>query len=241
MPQYFVRPLDLADGRCAVRGEDFHHLVHVRRVAIGDPIELRLPDGAGVSARILSIGDDALVAEIIDKKTPCVVTLKLTLYSALLKGKKFDLVVQKAAELGVSRIVPVVTERTVPDIEEKESRRLERWNRIATEAAKQCMRADVPPVGRVLAFDGALGEGVGARIIAHPGGGMSARDIRRMEGVAADAALFVGPEGGFSRREIEAAAARGWRVMGFGRTQLRAETAAIVLPAILIYEWSLTE
>ncbi len=242
MPQYFVRPGDLADGRATVRGEDFHHLVHVRRVAAGGSIELRLPDGAGVSARVVSIGEDALIAEIIDKKAPCVVSLKLTLYAALLKGKKFDLVVQKAAELGVARVVPVATERTVPDIEEKESKRLERWNRIAAEAAKQCMRADVPAVGRVLAFAEALGEGAGARIIAHPAAdGASARDIRRECGEAVEAALLVGPEGGFSDRELAAAALGGWRAMNFGRTQLRAETAAIVLPAILIYEWSLSE
>jgi len=241
MPQYFVGPGDLDGGRCTVRGEDFHHLVRVRRIVRGDVIELRLPGGSGVSARVASIGEEALVAEIIDKKAPCVVSLKLMLYASLLKGKKFDLVVQKAAELGVSGIVPVLTERTIPDIGEKESRRLERWNRIAAEAAKQCMRPEVPGVGRVLTFEEAIGEGAGARIIAHPGGGMSARDIRRMEDVSTEAALFVGPEGGFSGREIDAAAARGWRVMSFGSTQLRAETAAIVLPAILIYEWSLTE
>ncbi len=241
MPQYFVSPPDLADGRCTVRGEDFHHLVRVRRAVEGDEIELRLQDGTLLSGRIASIGKDALIAEIIDKKAPFAVSLKLTLYAALLKGKKFDLVVQKAAELGLARVVPVATERTVPEVGEKESRRLERWNRIAAEAAKQCMRADLPEVGRVLAFGEALGEGHGARIIAHPGGGMSVRGIRREAGAVNEAALLVGPEGGFSEREIEAAAADGWRTMSFGSTQLRAETAAIVLPAILIYEWSLTE
>lgn len=240
MPQYFVRQEDVHGDRCAVRGEDFHHLTRVRRTAPGDEIELRLPDGSAVAARVLSVGEDALVAEIIDKKAPSVVSLSVTLYASLLKGKKFDLVVQKAAELGLARVVPVVTERTVPDVGEKEARRLERWNRIAAEAAKQCMRPDVPGVGRVLDFAEALDEGPGARIIAHPDGGTSARDIRA-SAAGSEVSLMVGPEGGFSGREIHSAGAKGWRVMSFGSTQLRAETAAIVLPAILIYEWSLTE
>ncbi len=240
MPQYFVHPEDMHGDRCTVRGEDFHHLTRVRRTARGDTIELRLFDGSAVAARVLSVGEDALVAEIIDKKAPSVVSLSVTLYASLLKGKKFDLVVQKAAELGCARVVPVVTERTVPDVGEKEARRLERWNRIAAEAAKQCMRPDVPGVGRVLDFAGALAEAPGARIIAHPDGGTSARHIRA-SGAGRELSLLVGPEGGFSEHEIHAARAKGWQVMSFGSTQLRAETAAIVLPAILIYEWSLTE
>ena len=240
MPQYFVRPEDVYGDRCAVRGEDFRHLTRVRRSARGDEIELRLPDGSAVAARVLSVGHDALVAEIIDKKAPSVVSLSVTLYASLLKGKKFDLVVQKAAELGVARVVPVVTERTVPDVGEKEARRLERWNRIAEEAAKQCMRPDVPRVGRVLGFSEALGEGPGARIIAHPDGGISVRDIRA-SAAGREISLLVGPEGGFSEHEIHSAGAKGCQVMSFVSTQLRAETASIVLPAILIYEWSLTE
>jgi len=240
MPQYFVLPEDSDGALCRVRGEDFHHLARVRRAAPGDEVELRLPDGSAVAARVLSIGAEALTAEIIDKKSPSVVPLNLTLYASLLKGKLFDLVVRKAVELGVMRVVPMITERTVVDVDGKEDRRRERWSRIAAEAAKQCMRPDVPGVHGVLGFGEALDEGAGVRIIAHPDCGDSAREIRASE-AGCEAALMVGPEGGFSGRELSAAKEKGWRVMSFGSTQLRAETAALVLPAILIYEWSLTE
>lgn len=240
MPQFFIASRDMRDGRCIVAGDDFHHLVRVRRVCEGDEIKLRCEDGKLMTGKVVAIGDDSLTAEIIDKKSPGAVSLNLTLCLALLKGKKFDFAIQKAVEVGVSGIIPVMTERTIPDIENKEQRRLERWNRIAEEAAKQCMMPGIPAVEAPRPFyELVAGISGGIKMIAHPDGSVRNLDGCLREGDGNSRLyLLVGPEGGFSDAEVASARSGGWIDFGFGFTQLRAETAAIVLPAIMMYEWS---
>ncbi len=239
MPRFFLKASNISGSRCVIDGNDFIHLSRVRRVKPGEEIDLRAPDGAALAAKILEIGDHSLTLEIIDKKAEESISLNLTLCAALLKGKKFDMVVQKAAETGVARIIPVASERTIPDIEDKEPRKLERWNRIASEAAKQCLRGSIPAVEHVRSFSGLIKEDLpGLKLLAHPG-----RESRGLKGFlketvkTADMALLVGPEGGFSPGEIGLARGGGWIDVNFGLPQLRAETASMVLPAILMYEW----
>jgi 16S rRNA (uracil1498-N3)-methyltransferase len=240
MPQFFVPPGGISGGRCVLRGDDFNHLVRVRRIKAGDTLQLRDQQGTLYESRVVHVGESSLVAEIIDKKTGPSVSLDLTLCAALLKGKKFDLVIQKATEVGVSRIIPVKSERAVPDLGGREEERLRRWRRIALEASKQCLRRGVPAVEGVRDLNSLVREPFrGLKIIAHPGGkGGGLRSFLRGAGTFSEAALLVGPEGGFSPAEAEAARSCGWIDLSVGMTQLRAETAAVVLPAILMYEWS---
>jgi len=240
MPQFFIREGNEREGRCIIDGNDRDHLARVRRAREGDILGVRLPDGTPARARIVEVGERSIIAEIIDKKASEIIPLNLTLCAAILKGKRFETALQKAVEIGVSRIIPVISERTVPEIERKESDRLERWNRIAREAAKQCMRGDVPPVERAARIGDVLGRGFpDLRIIAHTErSGRAPRDFLCDAASFNDIAVLVGPEGGFSPREIERARENGWSELNFGFTQMRAETAAVVVPAILLYEWS---
>ncbi|TAL38066.1 MAG: 16S rRNA (uracil(1498)-N(3))-methyltransferase [Spirochaetes bacterium] len=240
MPQFFITPDSITDGRCTIRGTDFRHLVRVRRVREGDIIPLRMTAGGELSARIVVIAGDSLIAEIIDKKEPPPVLLKVTLCAALLKGKKFDTVIQKAVEIGVARIVPFESARTIPDLGEKREERRGRWQRIADEASKQCLGSSLVPVDAVQSFDEAILRCPGcARILAHPDrGAVGIREYRTAHPDASDAAILVGPEGGFTPEEIARAESNGWGTVNFGFTQMRAETAAMVLPALVIYEWS---
>ncbi len=240
MPQFFVTSLPDGQGRLVIQGTDFHHLARVRRARAGEVLSLRTADGALLAARIASIGPDHLVAEIIDKKEARPIPLNLTLCAALLKGKKFDTVIRKAVEIGVARIIPVESERTVPEVGTRADERRARWQRIADEAAKQCLRHGLVGVERLHSFDEALGCcGDGVRMIAHPDErAPGIREFRGEHGDATHAAVLVGPEGGFSAGEIDRARAAGWSMVSFGFTQMRAETAAMVLPALLIYEWS---
>lgn len=177
--------------------------------------------------------------------------LDLTLAVALLKGEKFDLVVQKATELGVWRIVPVVTARA--DVRLREGReaspdRVARWRRIALEAAKQSGRARLPEILAPVAFASLVEEGAGAGVAS----AASAVAVQRLffterggRGLA-DAACewrermrpakliaLVGPEGGWDDAEIARASAAGWLAITFGGRVLRAETAAIVVAGLL--------
>ncbi|HNX60058.1 MAG TPA: RsmE family RNA methyltransferase, partial [Spirochaetota bacterium] len=145
---------------------------------------------------------------------------------------------QKAVEVGVSSIIPLVTERTIVELKGKDNEKRERWRKIAEEASKQSMRDSLPVVEHPMTFDDFLKAhaDVPVRIITAPG----ERDYTLRSALEQQkgnrAALLVGPEGGFSADEILRAEAAGFICVVVGSTQMRAETAGIVLPALLRYE-----
>jgi 16S rRNA (uracil1498-N3)-methyltransferase len=155
----------------------------------------------------------------------------LTLATAVPKGERFDWLVEKAVEVGVARLVPLITARSVVD---PRPAKLDRLRRAVVEASKQCgrnrlMRLDPPAdFAAYLAAEPAPG-----RLLAHPGGPAPA-DWAGTGSQPGPAALAIGPEGGFSEAEVEAARAAGWRVVALGPTLLRIETAAIVGAAIVL-------
>lgn len=172
--------------------------------------------------------------------------LQLTLAPAMLKGEKFDLVVQKATELGVTRIVPVETERAevrLPGSPEEPAaaKRVARWRRIAVEAAKQSGRARVPDVRVPIHLTTLLSEVAhdldGADelrlIFSERGGRGLAETIGEGGGAARRVTALVGPEGGWEDAELEQATAAGWHAVTLGGRTLRAETAAVVAATLL--------
>lgn len=169
--------------------------------------------------------------------------LDLTLSVALLKGEKFDLVVQKATELGATRIVPVVTKRADVRLREDAAdagRRVARWQRLALEAAKQSGRARVPEIlapaalSDVLPEGGQEGGGAVARVMFTERDGQNLDGWRAAMGAApSSVTALVGPEGGWEDEEIRRAQNAGWTIVTLGGRTLRAETAAIVAATLL--------
>jgi 16S rRNA (uracil1498-N3)-methyltransferase len=160
----------------------------------------------------------------------------------LLKGEKFDLVIQKATELGVSRIIPLDTARSdVRLSDEREEKRVARWRRIALEAAKQAGRAFVPEVTSPLSLNSLLtssleGEDLstvtrlmfserGGRSLAGPSNDFAESPVRII--------AVVGPEGGWTDEELKLGRDAGWEIVTLGGRTLRAETAAIAIVALL--------
>ena len=238
MPQYFIDE-KMESGRVTeINGDDFHHLVHVRRVKTGDGIYLRDNTGTLYAGWVAEISSASVKVEISSQAKYDSTLPRITLGMALLKHGNFEFVIQKSVELGISRIVPLVTSRTISDIRSKEKEKLTRWIRIAEEAAKQSMRADIPEIMPPQKFEDFISMESSVKIITHPGDeGITFREaIAKSEG---DAIIAVGPEGGFSPDEIRSAVEKGFVCVNFGETQLRAETAGIVLPAILMYELGL--
>ncbi len=237
MPNYFVKASDFNDGEIVITGNDFHHLVNVRRSSPGDELFLVDETGNRYSAVIKEIFSDSLLcsAESAERKQEGV---QLWIYVSVLKGKKFDMAVQKAVEIGAAGIVPVLSERCVPDYGAKAGMKADRWRKIALEAAKQSMRSSVPEVSDPVAFDQAVSAASQERkIIAHLNG-PDFREYACSGSRPASAAVLTGPEGGFSPEEIEKGERAGWKTVRFPFPQLRAETAAVVIPAMMIYEWS---
>ncbi len=169
--------------------------------------------------------------------------LHLTLYQAALPREKMELVLQKGTEVGVSAFVPVTSERTLAGrhVEAIEGR-LDRWRRIATEAAEQCRRGRAPEVRSPLPIDRAFDEAASAGAVLVAWESEQSRSIRAaLTDLVRSAsprrvALFIGPEGGFSASEIDRAVRRGASTVSLGRRILRAETAGPVVAALVLYE-----
>jgi 16S rRNA (uracil1498-N3)-methyltransferase len=227
------------DGKSVVlRDDEARHLRDVLRLKPG--YQIYVFDGAGreVQCEVAEIDREVVltVTREVDPAKP-ESPLKITLVLALLKSDKFDLVVQKATELGVVTIVPLITRHA--DIRLRDDadadKRVVRWQRIALEAAKQSGRALVPVVRRPIEFESFVAN-------ADPSGGFlfSERDgmplnqaINETSAGLSSVTAIVGPEGGWNDEELSVARDYGWRIVTFGGRTLRAETAAIVVTALL--------
>ena len=229
----------------AVPPDKSRHLLTVMRCKPGD--ELTVIDGRGksYSARISDIRKKTVMIDILyetiqDVESP----VPIILCQGILKGDKMDLVIQKATELGISQLIPAISERC----QVKETRKTQRWRKLAEEAAEQCGRAVVPDVHEPQPFAGILQmpaiEHAVARLFFWEGGGLPLDEAMEKAGfssgisagttdITADVTtegpvvIFIGPEGGFAFSEIEVAESRGFVRATLGKRILRAETAAI--------------
>jgi 16S rRNA (uracil1498-N3)-methyltransferase len=224
----------VAEGPRLVRDAGYHHLARVLRVRVGDEIVVFDGEGREAEARVTRIWPTEILLNVGSVRAAPAAPVAITLILALLKGDKMDLVVQKATELGVARIVPVTSAHAVVKLDAaRRTGRHERWAKIAAEAARQCGRAGVPEVTEVRDLAAALAVGAGWRVLFHE----AERDatVRRVQPRErpAEVTVAVGPEGGFAPDEVAAARASGYAVCGLGPRVLRAETAAIIAVALI--------
>jgi 16S rRNA (uracil1498-N3)-methyltransferase len=221
--------------------DEARHARGVLRLQPGD--EVYVFDGAGKEFRcaVREFVRDGAALDVFEEVEPVrpESPLDLTLALALLKGEKFDLVVQKATELGAARVVPVATRRADVRIRDGDEakRKVTRWQRIALEAAKQCGRAHLmeieEPVGFKALIDRSAEEGE-LRLMLAERNGISLTEAARSPGsVSPKVFALIGPEGGWADDEIELAREGGWQIVTLGGRTLRAETAAIAIVALL--------
>lgn len=228
-----------ADQKSAtLSAEETRHLRNVLRLKPG--AEIYVFDGVGHEFRcqvktVARDATDVMVIEQVDAAQP-ESSLALTLAVALLKGEKFDLVIQKATELGVTRIVPVIASRADVKLSgEKDSeRKTVRWQRIALEATKQCGRAALTTIERPNTFEKLI-ESSDKRCLmfAEREGNSLATALAEIRLSDANVTAVVGPEGGWNEDEIDHARNAGWQIVTLGGRILRAETAAIVIATLL--------
>jgi 16S rRNA (uracil1498-N3)-methyltransferase len=227
MVRLFVSPEKLRGSRATIDEAAHRHLIKVLRLAPGTAIQVF--DGAGtvIEARIESVGKasvDIILGERFQVPAPL---CAITLIQSLPRGERMDFIVQKTTELGVARIVPVLSEYGMV---KPPSTRRQRWQTIAEEAARQCGRADVPDIVDCLALAPAL-----AQFAGQEGACFMLWEGERMRSFRAalaagprEVVLLVGPEGGFSHAEVRAANEAGFEPVSIGPRILRAETAAMV-------------
>lgn len=215
-----------ADGVITLRGPELHHL-RVRRIATGEPLLCFDDSGVEYEGRLRRLGDDVAEIEVAGAAQPRRESpLTLTLAQAVLKSDHLDMVVEKATELGVARVILFSCERAIA---QPSPARIERLRRVAESAAKQSGRVRLLEVSGPLAFADVVAPGA---LLFHPG---AERPLEASLGPCAELTAIVGPEGGLSPGEVERAVAAGCVAVGLGPRILRAETAGIVACALLQY------
>ena len=236
--QRFFVPGPLAAGATVSLDQLAPQLAQVLRMQAGD--ELVLLDGGGLEfrARLVTLSRHGACAEVLEARAcPAEPATHLTLYQCSLKADKFEWVLQKGTELGVSRFAPVIAERSIVRPAAALRGKYARWETIVREAAEQCGRGRVPEIAPPLEWGEAVRSRSGVGLLAWEGAESAltlAHWLRGQELPPAQLSLLIGPEGGISQREAETATAQGWQLVGLGPRILRAETAAVAAAAIVI-------
>jgi 16S rRNA (uracil1498-N3)-methyltransferase len=239
MARFFVPRHDVVDGKARLQGGEFRHLQRVLRLREGDSVTLFDDTGSEHQGVIVSLSPRVATVRITASAAPArESSLALTLYQGVPKGRKMDVIVEKATELGVVAIVPFLSAFAAGSIGAAAAKH-ERWERIALAAAKQSGRTTVPKIGAPLTFAEVLIAAAGhdrALLFFEDAGATaipSADSLTR----PSTAGVLVGPEGGFSTEEVTRALNAGLLVCGLGPRVLRTETAAIVATALVQARW----
>ena len=241
MPVYFIQSQFIQNDRIVLTGDLAHHLRDVLRCRPGEIVSLVDEKQVQYRAALDQVNKKQVVAKILCKdESPGRPARSVTLVQAVLKGKKMDWVIQKATELGVTTLIPVITERTiVRPKSEREFHQTERWQAIAQEAAQQCGRVDIPSIQSTVTLDALLKnppENSFKLALWETEQRLSLKSALRNMKERTSISVLIGPEGGFSSREIEKARETGWASVSLGPRILRAETAGTAVLAILEYE-----
>ncbi len=236
--RFFVSPQNITSDTAVIGASEYHHLVDVLRHQIGDSVSLIDGKGNEYLAKITSLNRETREAAVkIEKIIQEEKTKRaLILVQGLVKSANMDFIVQKATELGVTHIFPVVTENSIIKLDEKKRQaKIIKWQRIIQEAAKQCGRTTLPVLERVWNYNEVLSSlvWVEQRYVCTL---LDVEKAAKMTGLPKSAALLIGPEGGFSEREVEAARRHGWQPFSLGKNRLRAETAAVAALSVVGYQ-----
>jgi 16S rRNA (uracil1498-N3)-methyltransferase len=231
-------------GSHALSEEESRHAAQVLRLKAGD--ECAAFDGRGTEAkiRLTAVSKNRVEFSVLSKAASPAPASRLVLAQAVAKGKAMDLVLQKATELGITSIAPVLSDRSVVQLDsERSESKHEKWEQTVIEACKQCGQNRVPelqPARTMAAFLESLGKSPGLRIIAslQPGALPLSQILRdaRAQGPVPGVTFLVGPEGDFTPAEIGQARSAGFLPVSLGRNILRTETAALYLCSVLSYE-----
>lgn len=241
MQHFFVTPEQVNDKKILIQGIDVNHIKNVLRMKIGEQLEINDGNEFKYIGHIESFEEGCVVVEIegvlmADTELPS----KIYLFQGLPKADKMELIVQKAVELGVTEVIPVSMKRCVVKLDDKKKdKKVERWQAIAASAAKQAARGIIPKVSSVMTFKEALQYAGTMDVVLLPyelaEGMESTRNLINEIKAGQSIAVFIGPEGGFEKEEIEFAKLIHAKPITLGKRILRTETAGITTLSILMY------
>ena len=244
MQRFFVEPhqIDEAAHQIHIVGTDVNHMSNVLRMKQGE--EVWISDGGKKEYRcaIEAFSADEVLLHIIYAQEPDYeLSSRIYLFQGLPKADKMELIIQKAVELGAYEIIPVETKRCVVKLDgKKAAKKVERWQQIAESAAKQSKRMLIPKVHQVLSFKEALkyAESMDIRLIPYElaKGMQETKEILAAIEQGQSIGIFIGPEGGFEEKEVEAAISEGAKPITLGKRILRTETAGLAILSVLMFQ-----
>ncbi|MBI5057801.1 MAG: 16S rRNA (uracil(1498)-N(3))-methyltransferase [Nitrospirae bacterium] len=235
MTRLFLPPEKLSGEKIIIDGEQARYLSLVLRVKPGEQVVIFDGSGHRYICRVLLVHKKEVVVEKIETEPYSAESpVHITLAQGLPKSDKMDFIVQKATELGVRKVIPLITERS----QVKHTEKIERWRKIALSASQQCGREQIPEIDVPVEFEGFVkGELKGGGIIfSEEQGERNLKKILTGYKDTKNITLLIGPEGGFTREEVSSAFEKGFIEASLGRRILRTETAPITAISIIQYE-----
>lgn len=242
MNRFFIKKENIKDKIAIIEGEDVSHIANVLRKKKNDRIVLCNGEGSDYIVLIESIENKIISTKILyEEKSIGETYIDITVYQGLPKSSKMELIIQKSTELGANRIVPMISDRSIVRFNsaKDEAKKIERWQKIATEAAKQSGRGSIPYVSKPMIFEKALDDAKSKDLILIPyelEKGISLKQVLK-KGKPNSIGIFIGPEGGFDNDEIQLAVNSKADIVTLGNRILRTETTALVVLGIILYEY----
>lgn len=241
MQHFFVTPSQVGNGYIFIEGQDVNHMKNVLRMKPGEELTVSDGDNRKFLCAVDRYEEGQAVLKICrEEMSDTELASRICLFQGLPKQDKMELIVQKAVELGVSQVVPVMTRRSVVRLDEKKAaRKVERWQSIAGSASKQAGRGYIPKVAPVAGFREALRQASAMDVLLIPyelaEGMQETKRVISSIVPGQSVGVFIGPEGGFEREEVELAVEAGAVPITLGRRILRTETAGLTTLSVLMF------
>ena len=225
--------------KAALTGKHAEHLSRVLRARVGQEFDVSA-GGRLRRGRVVAVGEDRVEFALGEElPAPAEANINVTLLLAIYKFDRMEWALEKLTELGVARVVPVIARRTDPRLAKAAGKRVERWRRIAQEAAEQSRRLEPPEIQAPTRLKDAVATAALTRVVlAESEQSVSLADVVRVHPPGESLVLAVGPEGGWTEDELRLFAESGWTAASLGRRILRAETAAIAAMAVVASQLS---
>lgn len=241
MQHFFVEPDYITEGQVRITGDDVKHITKSLRLGPGDEISVADGKGRKYIVEIVETGNGLVIGDIKEEfRSKVEPEVEITLLQGLPKSRKMDLIVEKCTELGIDKVIPAETKRSVVKLKpSKAKRRRKRWQRKAEAAAKQSKRARIPAVGQLMDLADLAEIAADYDLILLPWEEESTNSVKEVLGSATaieKVLIIIGPEGGFAAEEVEAAKQLGAKSVSLGPRILRTETAGLTTLSLVLYE-----
>jgi len=235
MQRYFVN--DKKEDIFIIGKEDSHHITNVMRMKINDEVEI-VYDNKLYIAKVIELDGNVrcqIVKEVLEEKRK---KPKIIIAQALVKEQKFDLIIQKACELGVDEIIPLNTERSIVKYTDKDEKKYLRWNKILKEASEQSKRIDIPKLGNIMNIKELINVQADVKLVCSTiEKEKTIKSVLSKANISDTIIFVIGSEGGISKNEENFLIDNGYKAITFGDNILRTETASSFILSVVNYEF----